>query len=117
MIISMVHDLPSIDDYDQVMISRFATLEVGSPLFSRCPYFSIFASVRSMVQTSPLINGCDQVRILVSQLWESPYFCFSDIQDRDGARSTVQIFLDPTAQIKLGFHLSLLYLLWSPFDT
>jgi hypothetical protein len=35
MIISMVHDIPSIDDYDQVTILHFATLEVGSPLFSR----------------------------------------------------------------------------------
>jgi hypothetical protein len=34
MIRSMVHDLPSIDDYDQVAIFHFVTLEVGSPLFS-----------------------------------------------------------------------------------
>jgi hypothetical protein len=41
MIRSTVHDLPSIDGYDQVMISRFTTLEVGSPLFSRSPISDI----------------------------------------------------------------------------
>jgi hypothetical protein len=35
MIRSVVHDLPSIDDCNQVTISHYMNFEVGSPLFSQ----------------------------------------------------------------------------------
>jgi hypothetical protein len=60
MIRSTVHDLPSIDSYDQFAISGFTTLE--------SPYLRSLDTrnkngTRSMVQLFPLINGCDPVRI------------------------------------------------------
>jgi hypothetical protein len=45
MIRSMVHNFPSIDGYDQVMISHFTTLEVASPPFSRSSISQYFRAL------------------------------------------------------------------------
>jgi hypothetical protein len=79
MIRSMVHDFPSIDDYNQVAISCFATLEVGSPLFSRS---SISRYLRASDRLSKLFLRSTTViksGFRISRLWESPYFRSPDI--------------------------------------